>query len=665
MKTRLLLILPLCCLFSSISMGQKAHMKYGNIDKEEIQQTNHPLDSTAAAVVLGDYGYTSFKYNPSRGWIVSFQRHKRIKILNKNGYDYANFEIPYYKPEGRKAEQILAIKGTTYTLESGNIVKTKMAKTEVFDKKINKYWSKKTFTLPAIKEGSIIEVSYTIESQYLQNLREWTFQESIPTVWSEYRLIIPEFFTYKTLSQGYHPLDIVEKNKQRQAFRVQQSVDGVNSVESTSEKMRFVAKNIPAFRNEPYMTSIKDYVSKIKFELSMVQYPGEPISNYLGTWSAMNKTFLDSKSFGEQIEGSNFLNKTLESITSTSDDPYKKIAAIYYHVKSRMHWDGYHGKWISTTLKKAYDKKTGSAAEINLLLTAMLKKAGIEADPVLLSTRDNGFVRTSIPNSDQFNYVVCKVSVDGKTLLLDATDPYLPMSMIPEKCLNGRGWVVSENKSGWVNLTSGKKKLNKVSANFSLDSNGMLSGSVKTTYDGYNAKKARSKLLSDGLETYSKGIKPNELWEINNVSIEGEKTLNEPFVESIEAQVDLTSESTGDFLYLNPIFFLKEEQNPFISIERKFPVDFASTSEKMFYLSLTLPDGYSVEEFPKNTLIALSENAAKFQYNVAMAGNQITVLSRLFINKSLFSQLEYGNLKEFYARIVAKHAEIFVIKKSN
>lgn len=78
---------------------------------------------------------------------------------------------------------------------------------------------------------------------------------------------------------------------------------------------------------------------------------------------------------------------------------------------------------------------------------------------------------------------------------------------------------------------------------------------------------------------------------------------------------------------------------------------------------ISLPEGYSVDELPQPKVISLPNGAAKYTYNVSQLGNMLNVVSFLQINKSLFLQDEYPNLREFYNQLVAKQAEQIVLKK--
>lgn len=116
-------------------------------------------------------------------------------------------------------------------------------------------------------------------------------------------------------------------------------------------------------------------------------------------------------------------------------------------------------------------------------------------------------------------------------------------------------------------------------------------------------------------------------------------------------------------MYINPIITGQLDENPFKTEKREYPVDFGNPQEKMYLCKIVIPDGYEIEELPKQKVIMLPGNAAKFAYSVTSTGNTINVMSSFQINKSLFLQTDYPNLREFYNQVVAKQTEQIVLKK--
>ena len=655
---------------TQILVAQNAPITFGDIAIEDLKMTSYSKDSSASAVVLADYGESSLFYNQSDGFRILFERIARIKILTNDGLDYANFSIPLYK-DGGLGEKITSVKGVTYNLENNQIVETKLMNDAVFKEKATENYDIMKFTLPDVKVGSIVEINYKMISDFLSHLQDWEFQSTIPVKWSEYRANIPEFYHYDKYSQGYVPLTIVENEHEpsyitlsaKDYFRIE-PIATTHRIDFLESRHRWVAADVPAFKPEPFITTPKDYVLKINFELAYRQFPNEPIEQYMGSWAELNKTASDSEYLGKHVRGNGFLKKTVEEITRGLSAPEHKVVAINKFIAQNIEWNGQSYKATYGSLRKVLEQKIGNSAEINLLLASMLEKAGFEVFPVLLSTRDHGFVRETIPISTQFNYVVCLAKVDGQLMLLDATDKLLPTGTLPERCLNGNGFVVAADGAyGWVPLKSPTKSRKYFHAELTLSPSAELRGKVQLEQSGYFGQLGRKAFLSKGESEYVKGLIENRAWVVEKSEFKNVKEISEGFQENHHVVISDHVVATDNLIYINPFVALQEKENPFKLEKREYPVDYGSPLEKLYICKIPIPDGYLVDELPKSILLKLPNNSAKYAYSLVQSGNTLSLTSNLQINNSLFTQEEYPNLREFYAQVVAKQSEQIVLKR--
>jgi hypothetical protein len=658
-------------LFHYAAFGQEVPVKFGKVTEEELKMKSYPKDTSAAAVILVDYGRSYFSY--ADGFKVNFERVMRIKILKKTGYDWANMVVPYYQKSGTGKEQVSNIKGVTYNLEGGKMVKVKMEDKAIFDEKESANWSNKKFTLPAVKEGSVLEISYAITSDFLFNLRDWTFQRSIPVVHSEYRAAIPEYFQYKQMPQGYEPFAVNEALPSTMSFTVTwgssmevgvgggRTAAGSESVNASSVNHRWVMKDVPAITSEAYITTLNDYVSKVEFELEWVRYPNQIAKRIAGNWSSLTEDLMKEESFGLQLNRTGFFKNEVASMQAIKDS-VDRLNAVYEFVKKSVKWNGQAGKYVTNSLRKAFDTKTGNVADINLMLVAMLRDAGFEAHPVILSTRDNGRAPHT-PVLSRFNYVIAYAKIGDKSILMDATDPLMPLGYLPKHCLNGQGWLVAKNAGDWVPLKSGERTSELMSAELQILPTGVLTGKVSQSTSGLWAVSQRRKVQEAGEETFLKSFtsSQNQL-ERKKPVLQNLKEYQKPF--GLQYEVSSPEETQHkDIIYLNPMLLKEQPENPFKLATRKYPVDFAQPTEEVYVCSFTIPDGYAVEEMPKSISLVLPENGGKFTYVLQSQGNKIQVMSKMSINKPVFYAEEYEFLKEFYTQMVAKHAEQIVLKK--
>jgi transglutaminase-like putative cysteine protease len=661
-------------LFLTISIcatAQKPPIKFGDVKIEDLQMKVYEKDSSASAVVLADFGESTITYNQMSGFKLTFERITRIKILNRNGLDWANFEIPLYH-DGSDTEKATNIKGITYNFDGGKITENKVGSDGIFREKNDANLDIVKVIFPNVREGSIVEISYTVISDFLFNFQDWTFQSRIPTVWSEYRAGIPEFFNYDKYTQGYIQLEIVEQKNAAKAITLSSFERSSNSRDLSSTphtenidyqeiRYRWAAKDIPAFKDEPYMTTYRDFISKLNFELSFIKMPNEPMKPMLGSWEEINNKF--EPVYSEEIKGNNFLKKIVQEITAGAATPEEKVSAIVNYVKQNVNWNGYSTKYTDNPMKKVLEEKKGNSAEINLLLASMLEKADIPVSAVLLSTRDHGMIRQATPASTQFNYLICAVTIGDKITPLDATEKLLPTNLLPKRCLNTTGFMVGMPAFTWINLESKFKTRSVTSADLTLSPEAELSGKLKLDNNGYAALTKRKNYFSQGEQEYVKGFIGSHAWDHKGIEVQNAENTSSNFVEVHQLAINENITAAEDVVYLDPFLVNGIKTNPFKSQTREYPVDFGSPEEQMYSFKLTIPDNYQFDEVPQSKVFMLPENSAKYVYSVSVNANVISITSILSINRSLFTQPEYEGLREFYNQVVAKQTQQIVLKK--
>jgi Domain of Unknown Function with PDB structure (DUF3857) len=330
------------------AQAQEAPLKFGKVDEADLKMTTYAPDSSAEAVVLADYGKTYFQYSQQTGFKLMFERHTRIKILRKAGFDEGNISIRYYQKGGDK-EKVTEIKGMTHNLENGQVTKTKLEKSSIFEKETSKYWHQIDFALPNLKEGSVIEYSYSIASDFFFNLQPWQFQRAIPVAWSEYRVAIPEYFNYQMLSQGYHDFHINQNSETRETinevYTEREGGEGSTAVRTNVShasanfrviQNRWVMKDLPALKNEKFITTPLDYVDYIEFQLGSYRFPNSPLKDVMGTWGGLVGGLVKSEYLGGFINKTGPTKELVAQLTAGKADGKEKMLAIYHHVRDNF-----------------------------------------------------------------------------------------------------------------------------------------------------------------------------------------------------------------------------------------------------------------------------------------------------------------------------------------
>lgn len=586
----------------------------------------YPKDSSAEAVILCDYGKNN---------LFNLTRHTRIKIIKKGGLSLANIQ-QLISTDGR----LDIIKASTFNLVNGEIVETPLTNKGIFERDFNKSYKLATFTMPSVKEGSIIEYIYQTTSAPL----EWRFQMEVPTRLSEYWANFPNIVKVRKYMQGYVPVSEYKEIGENTAH--------------------WILKDVPAFRKEPFMSSETDYISKVTFVIDYINSINAYSyfkADFMNTWEKMNEMLPNEENFGKLITGSGFLKDLVSQITDSIKDSPLKIKALTNYVKQNFEWDGQKEFWGSP-LKKVVEKKKGSSGDLNILLASMLDKAGFEVDMILLSTRDHGFIRKPFPSMRQLNYAICSVIVGNKVLLLDATEKYLPYDVLPSYCLNDEGLIISKKRTGWINLVPTVKDKTIIETKLDLTSEGILDGKLSYIHEGYDGMKARKEFFSKEEGAYSKKILIGSNWTVKKKEFSDMEDNSKSAKSSYEIVVDEHATTDGNVIYLNP-FITPTIENQFKASTRTYPVEFGTRIEKVCLSRIAIPDNYIVDELPKGVALVLPENSARFIYNISQQGNTINVTSSFLVNKSLFTQEEYPRLREFYSQVVAKQAEQIVLRR--
>ncbi len=407
MEKKLILFL---CFFVSIqnSFTKETKPKFGKISMEEMQMTSYQEDTAADAVILFQTGETEVQFSENNGFQLVHEFYRRVKIFNKNAFDYfGNYILPlYHSIDGRSKEELYDLKAVTYNLENGSIVKTEIKKDAIVLENVSPILDVKKFSIPNLKEGSIVEIKYKITSDYLYHLQEWYFQYPYPVAYNEYVVKIPEYFQYRSIPFGYEPVSYELTKENGSISFVNQRDKKYTTIDFFTYVHKWTAKNMPAFKNEPYITSIDNYRNRVEFDLESVYFPWSVREDYSRTWESINKMLMNDEDFGMRLKSTGFLKTYLDMIIKPEYNDEQKIAAIHEYIRKNIKWNQLNRYHSSKGFKKVLEEKTGNSADINLLLVAMLREAGFDANPVVISTRNNGFIHPYIPSTARFNYVI-------------------------------------------------------------------------------------------------------------------------------------------------------------------------------------------------------------------------------------------------------------------
>ncbi len=635
------------------AFSQKEVPGFGKVDIADLQMDKCDFEPDASAYKLLDFGDVEYEL-VDNGFRMKMARRTRIKIINKKGFSWADVKIPYYAHN--RIEQITDLTARTYNLDaSGKIVETNLEKSSIFNKKINKNFSELIFTMPEVREGSIIEYKYNVYLESISNIKDWYFQDQIPTRMSYYRTLIPSYFIF--MSGVYTNLPMTD-TKSEENILITGRGGRMNAV---AERRVLKMEKVPSLKSEPYMSSFRDYLQRVEFQLSKIVYGNGEEKNLMGTWPIVAQNLLQDEDFGVQIKKTVTKPAQLDDALKRISDPYAKMVEIFNYVKNNVSWNGSESIYCFEGVKNLLDQKSGSSGDINILLINLLKSVGIDAFPVLVSTRKNGAVNELLPILNQFNSVMAYVEVNGNAYILNAAGKYNTVELIPADVMNTQGYVVDVMHGGFISLFNYKPLRTAVSINGVIEEGGSLKGSAKVFSYDY-ARPSRVRKFSEDKDHFTDYFK----MKMSSVKVDSFTVANvETDTLALEQSVHFTMplNSSGNYKYFSLNLFSGLDENPFISDKRVSDIDFGMLQSYVIHGNFTIPDDYMILEKPKDVMYLSKDSSIGFERVTLLAGNIFQSRLTLKVNRPFYSVTQYPDVKEFYKRVYDILEEQVVIQK--
>ena len=654
MRTLLFLLM----LSPMLLFAQNNKIKWGKIPPADLKMTVYESDTSATAVVLADIGSVSMDFERT-GAVIKTDIHQRIKILKQAGFTYGDVEIPYYS--GNNYESIQNMKAQVIHPD-GTIIKVE--KKDIFKIKTSDNFSSIKFSFPNLVEGCVIEYRYRREKKGLYTLPDWYFQREIPVRFSELKMEIPEFFTYVTLNQG-RPLDIQKVSGGMTRISVN-TRNGLQQIDVRMNSHHYLMENVPALKEESYVTTMNDYYARIRFQLKSVRFPGELEEPVMTSWSDLAEELMQSNSFGGRINrkgGVKQMVGALEPELVGVSDPKVKAAMIYDFVGKSIKWNEYYSTHAANDGDDCYRLGSGNSGEINLALLALLRAFEIEAYPILTSTRGHGKMVPLYPFEDQFNHVIVLVVLGEEQILADLPSAARPMGYLHVNSLNGQGWLVDKEIQQWLNLGAPMAS-EIVMLSCKMDEEGTISGDLSISQDGYFGVFHRASIMQEDenpwIEDFKETYPDAELGETEE---SGVVEIFEAYKMKTSTVLSEYAQGDDDFLYFSPFVFKFFEENPFSLAERSYPVEIAFPMKGKYILNVELPEGFEALELPAPTMVVLPNDGGSFSCRISQNGNRLQVISDYKINQLIYQPEEYELIKMYFDNLIEKQEEQIVLQK--
>ena len=630
--------------------------------------------------IIADIGSTEFVGNKRGGFDITFKRSTRIKILTSSATHYADIVIPLFKWSAAD-DQLKDVRASSYNLENGSVKESKLDNKSIISDNYNKNVILKKFAIPNVKAGTIIEYEYTVISPSTRILHSWEFQGEIPILWSQYSVAIPKMYDYAVFSYGVkenavhttkesHKMFTIrdnEDNHETRAGNMAGNADQMFTVNADISEHTWLMKDVHPLKPEAFTSTIDNYTVRISFQKSKVYLPDQPVRDETTTWKKLREELLSSDFYGDYFAESlttpvDWLEAEIKSIVPATDKDAVKARKIYNFVHTQFTCTKDWGIFLDGSLHTIWKNKKGNVAEINQMLIAMLRYAHIYAYPVLISTRDHGFSVESYPLLNQFNYLIARAEIDGVTVNMDASDPWVGYGYLPLKCYNGHARVINETVDAVYYNADDLKETSTTVALVKFEGGNSPQAIINTNPGLRESMSIRSAIKKNGKESFFKEILASYSNDAKLINARVDSLDNMEVPVALEYSYSLP-EVSGDRLYINPMLSAAHQRNYFKAVERLYPVEMPYTQSENYFFSMVLPEGYQVEELPKSEKIVLNGDEGSFEYIVGVTDNLIQLKSVIKFNKATYKAEEYKELRTFYGQVLRKHAEQIVLKK--
>lgn len=624
----------------------KEFLKVPKFNIEDLKKAKSEIDPKAAAELL--YRSVHYRIDNRTGYLLKEYTY-RIKIYEKDtSEDWQNLEISLYDNDSGEREILTNMKSFVYNLEGDKVIETKVDKSSKFKSKENKYTTISKYAFPGIKNGSIIEYHFEVSSPFSYEIPMTYIELDIPSVYTEY--------IFDTPSQMSYSVDFTGSLLPKYKIVKEDIIYG-----SQHKTYRFAYENLKGFKTEKYVRNNDNYRTKIRAELHST-YFGENLKTYTSTWEDIRKKLWSHEDFGSQYNKDRLVKELLPIGVLDDEDELSKANKILEYVKSNYTWNYNNGIYAEKGIRDIIKNKTGNVADINLLLTAMLRSAKIKAYPIIISTVRNGMVNLTFPNIGNFNYVFTAVEINKNIYLFDATSKQSKEGILPSRVWNSNGLLLRDDKAEVISLNNIKPSYTTQTTKAKINPDGSVSGVYQDQDEGLLALNAKES-FDDNADKYKKQYKENFSVDFDNIN---SRVLEDG---NFRSTMSFTSNNMIDNLgkrkIINPLLFLHQTTNDFDQQEeRKYMIDFISPISKTKVVEIEIPEGYDVADLPKSKKIVTEDKEISYSYTVEKKDNRIITVSEYKIESADYPKEYYPAFKQIWKVISDSENQVMsLIKK--
>ena len=593
--------------------------KFGDISPEEWALKNCEFDPEATAIYLFSKGEMRITY----GRNYSFEIHEKIKILDKEGLEYAHLKIPLSK---NFDENVSSFKGIVHKIDDqGMVTKIKISKKELFNVDINESYTEERIVFPGVDPGDIIEYKYSVSTSNYVFPDSWYFQREIPVIHSKIHCTIESGLVYKYFINGSH----VEKLKKE-----------------IGQSYIFSLENIPSYNKKEFVFNARKYQDLFRLQMeSYYRYSNGAYTNN-GTVDVASDWKVIVKNSNIHGSSAPYLKARKANSLSLSNTN-QIIDSLYSYVSKEFNWDKSYRLIPEQTVNSFEKTKSGNSAELNLYLCGLLRSNGINASPLWISTRSYGQPLKLFPLITQFNHVMVYIETSDGNQIISAINKDYPPEYLNVEEYNELGFLFDPDKLEWIDIPNSRNNFEHIEITGEIKKDEVIL-TPKVSLKGLSA-------LTIGTQ-YSNPPEKHPMTGLTSLEPEDQISLNWMSAESVEYPLEkIVIDQSGNIIYFKSIpgdLFFK--RNPFTEIDRSLPVEMPFPVRRSISVKIFIPEGYELEELPKPVAFVLPNKKGKFVMTVNVIRNVLNISGKVEINDQLFTAFEYPYLKAFIDQIIEK-----------
>lgn len=622
-------------LCAKVAFGQEPDTRWGKVSTEEWQLQKCNFDSTASAIILFEKGKLFFRNNLA---VITY--HRRIKLLNSRGLDYATVELPFIRED--QLERISSVKAhTLLPSKDGRVRKIPVTRQEEFEQTLDARLGVVKFTFPEAVPGAIFEYKYEFTTRRLVSLQPWYFQHEIPCRYSHFEADIPGYLTYNAVKIGDRLIEKYPDDQQSEWF----------------------LENMPGYKDEAFVFQPLDYADQIRFQLSYylksdqgpLYGPGAMVP-FVPDWEALAQRMLKSyQPFTRyEEEALDFLKEKQLYIPVNETG----LQILLEEVQSIFLWNGYEGIYSSQSLDQLLISRKGNLADLNLALHMFLRAKGFDAQLMLISSREHGKLIEDFPLLQQFNRLINRVQIGSDIYFINAVqDPYAyPYYMLDPDDFNHYGLPLIREKTALEPMRNWPQ----TERRFELSLNAKQAARLEATYKGYAA--------IEELYHHEKGTFHQEEWDLAGGSLRFEFDGGTNGISRKGGAVKVQYKSQESQLPDTILFFELGWLSAFAqspippNAKRHFPVEFTYPQRETIQLSIAKSKEMELIHLPNKHLFYLPEQRGRFVYQVQETATDIVLTVDLSLREIFFQPTDYADLYSFFEQVEAALSQQLVIR---